>query len=101
MIISPSPSHPFGIPVCDLNHKVAVWQRYALNGTDVVGQPATASLDTTEIRNCIARASNAKIARRRLPTGRISVRRILKERILFEPFVDGISKDLDRTMRGH
>src|SRR6266478_6530992 len=59
-------------PKCDLNHKVAVWQRYALNGTDVLGQPATASLDTTEIRSCIARASNAEIARRRLPTGHIS-----------------------------
>jgi hypothetical protein len=31
MVISPSPSHAFGLNVCDLKHKVAVWQGYALN----------------------------------------------------------------------
>ena len=32
MVISPRSAHPFWIPMCDLKHKVAVWQNYDLNG---------------------------------------------------------------------
>jgi hypothetical protein len=42
MVISPGSSHSFGVSVCDLKHNFAVWQRYALNGADVLGQPAAA-----------------------------------------------------------
>ena len=34
-VVSPSPSHAFGLDVCDLKHNFAVWQRYALNDLDV------------------------------------------------------------------
>jgi len=34
MIISPRSSHTFRLSVCDLKHKVAVWQGYALNHVD-------------------------------------------------------------------
>ena len=42
MVVPPSSSHPFGLYMCDLKHNFAVWQRYALNGADVLGQPAAA-----------------------------------------------------------
>jgi len=31
VVTSPRPSHTFGLDVCELKHKVADWQDYALN----------------------------------------------------------------------
>jgi hypothetical protein len=36
MIVVPCSSHSLGIFMCELNHKVAVWQDYALNAVVVI-----------------------------------------------------------------
>src|SRR5271157_1516022 len=96
-----APPIPLGSMWCDLKHNFAVWQRYALNGADVLGQPAAPPLHTTAIRSCIARAPATRRSRvGALPAASRCVVS-LRKGFADEPSVDGISQDLDRTMRGH
>jgi len=56
VVIPPSSAHSFRIPVCDLKHKVAVWQGYGLDGSDLpwdTGIELSEVLESAQFSVCI------------------------------------------------